>query len=105
MLIIGNMRNLITSSFLSVYSCIWRTFITFLSVHIEDRRVFRAFDALLSIEERSMDGAVGDILILSTPAVVLIDDIIDGLFSEYPVCGNKIGLKDSGCKNCFVLAL
>ncbi len=53
-------------------------------------------NALFAIEERSSDGAVGNVMILPAALIVLLDDVVDGLTAEDPIGGVKIRLEYSG---------
>lgn len=89
------MRYLLACTLLFVEKSIIRACITFGCLHIEERKAFFALNALLTIEERSCNGAIGNVVILSATLVVLFDDIIDSLAPKDPIGGIKIGLKDS----------
>lgn len=44
-------------------------------------------------------------MIFPTSAIVLIDNIIDGLLAKYPIGSDEVRLEDSRSENRFILAL
>lgn len=56
--------------------------------------VSSAIDALLAVEEREIQRAISNIVILNTPLIVLLYKVIDGLIAEDPVGGVDVALEN-----------
>lgn len=63
-------------------------------LNVEDGGFFGADDAFLTIEERSIEGAIGDIIVLNASLVVLFDQVVDGEGAQNPALGVDVSLED-----------
>lgn len=52
---------------------LFRTGHAFHGLHIEQRSLFFTFDAFLSVEERSGNGTVGNVVVLTTSLIILFN--------------------------------
>lgn len=90
------MLDLLASVHRLVVEGIFRAVATLGSFHIKERSGSFALDTFFAIEVGTDQGAIGDIVILPAPLVVLVHDIVDALPAQDPVSGIEVGLEDSG---------
>lgn len=93
------MRNLLANSESCIDGCVKWAKVTLFSEHIEDGLFFVAFDALLPIEIRGLQGTVCDVIIFYASLIVFFNKIVDSLVTENPVSGIDIALEDSGAQD------
>jgi|JI9StandDraft_1071089.scaffolds.fasta_scaffold248643_2 hypothetical protein len=75
------------------------TALTLDGLHIEQRGCTLALHAFLPVVVRLGEGTVGDIMVLPTPLIILLNDVVDTLATQDPVRSVEVRLEDSGSEH------
>lgn len=73
--------------------------LTLNGLHVKERGRTITLHAFFAVVVRLGEWTVGDIMVLPTPLVILLYDVVDALPTQDPVSGVEVRLEDSGSEH------